>query len=86
MTANDGAGIKVSVVIPVYNTRPYLAECLDSVLAQDMPSHEFEVVAVDDCSTFPFVTTPTSSCRSSCASTALARPATCDARHRWTPT
>ena len=51
MTAKDGAQIKVSVVIPVYNTRPYLAECLDSVLAQDMPPEEFEVVAVDDGST-----------------------------------
>jgi glycosyltransferase involved in cell wall biosynthesis len=51
VTAADGAKIKVSVVIPVYNTRPYLAECLDSVLAQDLPSTEFEVVVVDDGST-----------------------------------
>ncbi len=43
--------MKVSVVIPVYNTKPYLAECLDSILAQDMPSDEFEIVAVDDGST-----------------------------------
>ena len=41
----------VSVVIPVYNTRPYLAECLDSVLAQDLSPGELEVVAVDDGST-----------------------------------
>ena len=47
----DAAGIKVSVVIPVYNTRPYLAECLDSVLGQDLPPAEFEVIAVDDGST-----------------------------------
>jgi len=47
----EGASIKVSVVIPIYNTRPYLAECLDSVLGQDLPTTEFEVVAVDDGST-----------------------------------
>ncbi|MDP9397740.1 MAG: glycosyltransferase [Actinomycetota bacterium] len=42
----------VSVVIPVYNTGPYyLAPCLDSVLAQDLPPDELEVVAVDDGST-----------------------------------
>ena len=51
MTPEDGARIKVSVVIPVYNTRQYLAECLDSVLGQDLPAGEFEVVAVDDGST-----------------------------------
>ena len=41
----------VSVVVPVYNTRPYLPECLDSLLAQDLPATDFEVVAVDDGST-----------------------------------
>ncbi len=43
--------MKVSVVIPVYNTRPYLADCLDSILSQDLPAVEFEMVAVDDGST-----------------------------------
>ena len=37
--------------MPVYNTRPYLAECLDSVLASDLAPEELEVVAVDDGST-----------------------------------
>lgn len=36
----------VSVVIPVYNCSPYLAEALDSVLAQTY--RDFEVIAVDD--------------------------------------
>jgi len=43
--------MKVSVIVPVFNTEPYLVECLDSLLAQDMPSGEFEIVAVDDGST-----------------------------------
>lgn len=41
--------IKVSVIIPVYNQSPYLAECLDSVQAQTL--REIEVVCVDDGST-----------------------------------
>ncbi len=39
----------VSVVIPVYNVESYLAECLDSVLAQSMA--DLEVVCVNDGST-----------------------------------
>lgn len=50
MTAEPGE-VAVSVVIPVYNTRPYLAECLDSVLAQDLGPGRLEVIAVDDGST-----------------------------------
>lgn len=41
--------MKASVVIPVYNKAPYLAECLDSVFAQTFQG--FEVIAVDDAST-----------------------------------
>jgi glycosyltransferase involved in cell wall biosynthesis len=40
---------KVSVIVPVYNVEQYLAECLESVLAQGMT--EFEVICVDDGST-----------------------------------
>lgn len=40
---------RFSIVIPVYNTAPYLAECLDSVLSQTIV--DFEVLAIDDGST-----------------------------------
>lgn len=40
---------RLSVVVPVYNVEEYLAECLDSVLAQ--PYDDVEVVLVDDGST-----------------------------------
>jgi len=36
----------ISVVIPVYNAKPYLERCLDSVLRQDYRS--YEVLVVDD--------------------------------------
>ncbi|MDO9380926.1 MAG: glycosyltransferase [Nocardioidaceae bacterium] len=41
----------VSVVVPVYNTMPYLRECLDSLVAQTIGLDRLEVVAVDDGST-----------------------------------
>lgn len=44
---NDGP--MVSVVIPVYNVEKYIAECLDTLLAQTMP--DFEVICVNDGST-----------------------------------
>ena len=40
---------KVSVIIPVYNSAPYLEECLDSVYAQSLD--DYEVICVDDGST-----------------------------------
>jgi CDP-glycerol glycerophosphotransferase len=39
---------RISVVLPVYGVEQYLAECLDSVLAQ--PGADVEVIAVDDAS------------------------------------
>jgi glycosyltransferase involved in cell wall biosynthesis len=39
----------ISVVTPFYNTAPYLAECIESVLAQTYP--EFEYILMDNCST-----------------------------------
>jgi glycosyltransferase involved in cell wall biosynthesis len=40
---------KVSVVAPMHNARPWIAEALDSILAQTMP--ELEVLLIDDGST-----------------------------------
>ncbi len=46
---NEGDEMKVSVIIPVYNTKDYLRKCLDSLLAQTID--EIEILAVDDGST-----------------------------------
>lgn len=40
---------KISVIMPVYNTEEFLAECLDSIFAQTL--QEFEIICVDDGST-----------------------------------
>ncbi len=42
--------MKLSVIVPVYNLSAYVAECLISILEQQT-NFEFEVIAVDDCST-----------------------------------
>jgi poly(ribitol-phosphate) beta-N-acetylglucosaminyltransferase len=41
----------VSVIVPVWNVEPYLAQCLDSVIAQTLGFDRIEVIAVDDGST-----------------------------------
>ena len=39
----------ISIIIPMYNVEKYVGECLDSVLNQTFT--DYEVIAVDDCST-----------------------------------
>ena len=41
--------IKVSVIVPVYNTEKYLNECLESIISQSL--QEIEVICIDDGST-----------------------------------
>ena len=45
-TAVPADAPQISVVVPVYKVEKFVAECLESILAQDFDS--FEVVAVDD--------------------------------------
>lgn len=41
--------VKISIIVPVYNSEEYLDRCLNSILDQEFPS--FEVILVDDGST-----------------------------------
>lgn len=43
--------IKLSIIIPVYNTEAYLSRCLDSCLHQDLSMDQYEIIAVNDGST-----------------------------------
>lgn len=45
----DVSDVKVSVIIPVYNTEKYLSRCLDSMLNDKLDS--FEIIVVNDGST-----------------------------------
>lgn len=42
-------GVKISIIVPVYNVAPYLRKCVDSLLAQDIS--DYEIILVDDGST-----------------------------------
>jgi glycosyltransferase involved in cell wall biosynthesis len=43
--------IKLSIVIPIYNVEKYLAKCIESVLNQDIPTDEYEIILINDGST-----------------------------------
>ena len=45
--------IAVSVIVPIYNTKPWLEECVQSILDQDFPKENgaIEVLLIDDGST-----------------------------------
>lgn len=39
---------KLSLIVPIYGVEQYLRKCVDSLLAQDLPSSEYEIILVDD--------------------------------------
>jgi glycosyltransferase involved in cell wall biosynthesis len=45
------AGVAVTVVVPVFNTGPFIEVCIESLLGQTLPADRFEVIFVDDGST-----------------------------------
>ena len=40
--------VKLSIIVPIYNVEQYLRKCVDSLLNQDLPSSEYEIILVDD--------------------------------------
>lgn len=41
-------GPKLSIIVPIYKVESYLPKCVDSLLNQDMPLEEYEIILVDD--------------------------------------
>ena len=43
--------LALSIIVPVYKVEPYLRKCVDSLLDQDLPKDNYEIILVDDGST-----------------------------------
>lgn len=41
----------LSVIVPIYNEEKYIAKCIDSILEQDYPKDDLEIILVDGMST-----------------------------------
>lgn len=39
---------KLSIIVPIYGVEEYLHKCVDSLLSQDIPSSEYEIILIDD--------------------------------------
>lgn len=42
--------LKLSIIVPFYNVEPFIEQCIRSLYTQDLPTDEYEVICVDDCS------------------------------------
>jgi glycosyltransferase involved in cell wall biosynthesis len=40
--------MKLSIIIPVYNVEQYIEKCVRSLLDQDLPSNDYEIIVVND--------------------------------------
>ncbi len=43
--------MKLTIIVPVYNAERYLGRCLHSLLCQDLPAEDYEILCIDDGST-----------------------------------
>ena len=43
--------MKFSIIVAAYNVAEYLGECIESLVSQNFPDSEYEVLIVDDGST-----------------------------------
>lgn len=43
--------MKFSIIIPAYNVEDLIGDCLQSIVWQDYPKSEYEIIIVEDCST-----------------------------------
>ena len=46
-----GAAMFLSIIVPVYNAETYICECLNSLIEQDIPKDDYEILCVNDGST-----------------------------------
>jgi glycosyltransferase involved in cell wall biosynthesis len=51
LQAQENDPLKVSVIIPCFNAVTHIVPCLESLARQTLPTDQFEVICVDDCST-----------------------------------
>ncbi len=42
--------MRFSIIVPIYNVEQYIELCLRSIVNQQYPSDEFEILVIDDCS------------------------------------
>lgn len=42
--------MRLSIVVNMYNTAKYMPRCMETLLEQDIPQSEYEIILVDDCS------------------------------------
>ncbi len=40
--------MRLSIILPVYNVAKFIPDCLDSLLCQDIPKSDYEIICVDD--------------------------------------
>lgn len=47
---SDGEAMKYSILVPTFNRENFLGRCLRSLISQDIPETQFEIVVIDDAS------------------------------------